>query len=225
MSALGVGHAQHVNGRPHWLVQDASWQRYPAFQDPVLGGPRGNDVIRLNTPFDDIDLIAGDDRVVSAGGGDDIVYGQRGNDNMYACEDEMEMRCEKMPAPSRWQQKGEGGEARERREHVCRLGRMRGSAATFIILRKNTNNYLFLSYLALTRLSCFISRSNGGGGDDEIFGMLGNDILAGGDGHDYIFGDLAHVMRATDGGGMWPQYVRGCQGPDTVLVLQSTLLP
>jgi Ca2+-binding RTX toxin-like protein len=44
-------------------------------------------------------------------------------------------------------------------------------------------------------------RSNGGGGDDELFGMLGNDTLAGGAGHDYVFGDLAHVIRATDGGG------------------------
>jgi Ca2+-binding RTX toxin-like protein len=73
----------YYNNHCFFPMQDASWQRYPGFVDVALQTMRGDDVIRLNTPFDDIDLISGNDQVVSAGGGDDIVFGQRGNDTMY----------------------------------------------------------------------------------------------------------------------------------------------
>lgn len=63
-------------------LQSPNWQRHPSFTDMETGAQRGDDVVRVVSPFDDIDGVSGNDEI-TAGGGDDVVYGQRGDDIMY----------------------------------------------------------------------------------------------------------------------------------------------
>jgi|GEM_PF-4447588 len=56
------------------LLADGTWRKYPA---PFA------DVIRTVTPYDQIDLIGGNDSLIG-GGGRDVIHGQRGNDAIDA---------------------------------------------------------------------------------------------------------------------------------------------
>lgn len=63
-----------------YTAQGPNWHRHTAFRNTTTN--KGDDVVRVVTMYDNMDGTSGAD-VIYGGGADDVIHGQRGDDQMY----------------------------------------------------------------------------------------------------------------------------------------------
>ncbi|MBD3885423.1 hypothetical protein IFO70_27235 [Phormidium tenue FACHB-886] len=154
-----------------------------------IQGTNGNDSLFGGSGNEEINGEGGND-LINGGGGIDIINGGEGIDTVTFAAYTSGVEVAYMGADS-FSYFGTGFEG-----IFDNVENITGSQFNDVVVASNIDNVI-----------------QGGGGNDELYGLAGNDILDGGDGNDSLFGGAGNDLLK---GGLGSNAIDGGEGNDTV---------